>query len=64
MEKRFHPDIATIKCYSCQKMGHYANDCVSITVPIKIEAAAMLMMEDDLELKGALDGDTDYDSAV
>jgi hypothetical protein len=27
-EKKMPPDTATIKCYRCQKMGHYANDPV------------------------------------
>jgi hypothetical protein len=33
--KKAPPDIATIKCYTCQKMGHYANECPSSTEPWK-----------------------------
>jgi hypothetical protein len=38
------PDIAMVKCYCCQKMGHYASDCPSTTT--KIEGATMLMLEE------------------
>jgi hypothetical protein len=60
--KKIPPNIATIKCYSCQKMGHYANECMSSTEPNKIEGATMLVMEEALQLESALDRDTDYDS--
>jgi hypothetical protein len=49
------PDIATVKCYCCQKMGHYTSDCPS-TMP-KMEGANMLMLEEELEEEY-----TDYDS--
>jgi hypothetical protein len=40
--KRIPPDINTMKCYSCQKLGHYAIDFPG---PSKIEGATMLMLE-------------------
>jgi hypothetical protein len=49
------PDIATVKCYCCQKMGHYASDFPSTTP--KIEGATMLMLEEEVEEEY-----TDYDS--
>jgi hypothetical protein len=44
--KKIPPDINTVKCYSCQKLGHYASDCPE---PNKIEGKTMLMLgnEDD-----------------
>jgi hypothetical protein len=40
------PEINTLKCYSCQKLGHYASD---FPEPNKIEGTTMLMLgnEDD-----------------
>jgi hypothetical protein len=49
------PDITTVKCYCCQKMGNYASDCPSATP--KIEGATMLMLEEEVEEEY-----TDYDS--
>jgi hypothetical protein len=61
--KKIPPDIDTIKCYSCQKRGHYANECPSTTEPSKIKGATILVMEEALQLESALDGDTNCDSA-
>jgi hypothetical protein len=61
--KKVPPDIATIKCYACQKMGHYANECPSITEPNKIEGATMLIMEETVKTEGDLNGAVDYDSS-
>jgi hypothetical protein len=40
------PDITTVKCYCCQKMGHYAIECPSTTP--KMEGATMLMLEEEV----------------
>jgi hypothetical protein len=39
--KKILPDINTVKCYSCQKLGHYTSDCPE---PNKIEGTTMLML--------------------
>jgi hypothetical protein len=49
------PDIATVKCYCFQKLGHYAND-YPLTTP-NIEGATVLMLEKEVEGEY-----TDYDS--
>jgi hypothetical protein len=61
--KKIPPDIATIKCYACQKMGHYENECPSITEPSKIEGATMLIMEETVKTEADLNGAVDYDSS-
>jgi hypothetical protein len=61
--KKVPPDIATIQCYACQKMGRYANECPSITEPSKIEGATMLIMEEAVNTEGELNGGVDYDSS-
>jgi hypothetical protein len=44
-------------------MGHYANECPSITEPRKIEGATMLIMEETLKTEADLNGAIDYDSS-
>jgi hypothetical protein len=59
--KKIPPDINTAKCYSCQKLGHYASDCPE---PNKIEGTTMLMLGNGNEGDGVLveDWKSDCDS--
>jgi hypothetical protein len=61
--KKSPPEIATIKCYACQKIQHYANECPSSTESSKIEGATMLIMKEATKTEGELNGGADYDSS-
>jgi hypothetical protein len=56
--KKIPPDINTVKCYSCQKLGHYASDCPESN---KIEGTTMLVLgnEDDRVLVEDWNSDCD-----
>jgi hypothetical protein len=49
--KKIPPDINTVKCYSCQKLGHYASDCPE---PSKVEGTTMLMLGNGNDDDGVL----------
>jgi hypothetical protein len=51
-------DIHKIKCFNCQKMGHYANKFPSTTEPHNTVGATMLMLEEENSY-----GETAYKSA-
>jgi hypothetical protein len=49
--KQIPPDINTVKCFSSQKLGHYASDCPE---PSNIEGTTMLMLGNGNEDDGVL----------
>jgi hypothetical protein len=61
------PPIATIQCYNCQQMGHYASDCSAARVPRTtggvnlLQCAAEEEEEDENEDESSDDDDDDYD---
>jgi hypothetical protein len=58
------PPIATIQCYNCQQMGHYASDCSAARVPSNPGGVNLLQCaaeEEANEDERSDDDDYDYD---